>query len=555
MGMKRILLVLLLLLTPIVASAQVPILGSTLQSTSTTQTSVKVGCAVGSSTCTGGVLLGSVVFTNNTPSPTTNTVYMAGTTLTWPNAFSAASITASGNITGATLTGTISTASQPNITGLGTVTSGTWSALFGAVSGANLTNITAANVTGSHTLPDGVLSTNVPLINAANVWSNTNTFGSLFLAGNGAAIYIDTLGAAGTGSLNFGYSINSDLTIAGGTNPWINQNGYSSGGTRYRDLKIGDGRGAAVVELTASTKSAQFNGTLRSLGTFDVNGIFVVTAASGNLAINTNKFTVDGATGDTVVAGTFRSKGDAVIGDGAGSTSDLRIEGTLLVKRADIAAGSFGVDNSGNVAILNSSSVHKTDIQASTGIVSTEGGLVFNQVDGSAQTGQINAVGYQLSTTQFRDLDILDGKGNRLFKFSGQGNAPGAFVPTGYNIDLGAVAYGGRATVNGTNILNIYTGTAPQGAAGDHMGSVYVKNVAGSGEVFVMDEAGNATQISPHDPLTNDWVYNSTDTRNGRLLYVKMEQLVKDYDARFGTHFVFDSAVTKFQPRIRLGSQ
>lgn len=40
-----------------------------------------------------------------------------------------------------------------------------------SVSGANLTGLTAANISGSHTLSDGVLSTNVPLLNAANAWS------------------------------------------------------------------------------------------------------------------------------------------------------------------------------------------------------------------------------------------------------------------------------------------------------------------------------------------------------------------------------------------------
>lgn len=57
---------------------------------------------------------------------------------------------ASGNVTG-TLSGS-------------SVSGGT----FGAVNGSALTNITAANVTGSHTLPDSVLSTNVPLLNAAS---------------------------------------------------------------------------------------------------------------------------------------------------------------------------------------------------------------------------------------------------------------------------------------------------------------------------------------------------------------------------------------------------
>jgi hypothetical protein len=46
---------------------------------------------------------------------------------------------------------------------------------FGAVNGSALTSLTAANITGSNTLPDGVLSTNVPLLNTANTWTKPQT--------------------------------------------------------------------------------------------------------------------------------------------------------------------------------------------------------------------------------------------------------------------------------------------------------------------------------------------------------------------------------------------
>jgi hypothetical protein len=94
--------------------------------------------------------------------------YFAGTLTAGTFSGSAASLT---SIPAANLTGTIASATQDLITRTGTVTSGTWSGLFGAVTGANLTNLTAANVTGSHTLPDGVLSTNVPLLNVANTFT------------------------------------------------------------------------------------------------------------------------------------------------------------------------------------------------------------------------------------------------------------------------------------------------------------------------------------------------------------------------------------------------
>jgi hypothetical protein len=44
-----------------------------------------------------------------------------------------------------------------------------------ALNGSALTSLTAANVAGSHTLPDGVLSTNVPLLSAANAFTANQT--------------------------------------------------------------------------------------------------------------------------------------------------------------------------------------------------------------------------------------------------------------------------------------------------------------------------------------------------------------------------------------------
>ena len=123
--------------------------------------------------------------------------------------FSAGTISAAltGNVTGnvsgtaATVTGATqaSITTLSNLVSTGTITSGTWSGSFGAVSGASLTSLTAANITGSHTLPDSVLSTNVPLLNAANAFTNTGrtSFGGEVTASEGTW---------GTG----GYSFNQD---------------------------------------------------------------------------------------------------------------------------------------------------------------------------------------------------------------------------------------------------------------------------------------------------------------------------------------------------------
>lgn len=75
-------------------------------------------------------------------------------------------------------TSTVSSIATANSSVLITSSGGvpSWSTTLPAVNGSALTNLTAANITGSHTLPDGVLSTNVFLLNANQTVTGTTTF-------------------------------------------------------------------------------------------------------------------------------------------------------------------------------------------------------------------------------------------------------------------------------------------------------------------------------------------------------------------------------------------
>ena len=54
---------------------------------------------------------------------------------------------------------------------------------------------------------------------------------------------------------------------------------------------------------------------------------------------------------------------------------------------------------------------------------------------------------------------------------------------------------------------------------------LYAKDVTDSSELFVRDEAGNITQLSPHNSDNGEWWFNST--RNGKVFRVHMEKLVR----------------------------
>ena len=68
-------------------------------------------------------------------------------------------------------------------------------------------------------------------------------------------------------------------------------------------------------------------------------------------------------------------------------------------------------------------------------------------------------------------------------------------------------------------------------------GKLYSKDVSGSAEVFVQDEAGNVTQISPHNE-DGDWEYFSKNTKTGRVLKINMEKMIRRLEEITGESFI-----------------
>jgi hypothetical protein len=95
------------------------------------------------------------------------------------------------------------------------------------------------------------------------------------------------------------------------------------------------------------------------------------------------------------------------------------------------------------------------------------------------------------------------------------------------NVSIGGTA--DRATTVGTKALNIFDGTAPVGTLANGV-SFY----SASGEANVMDAAGNATLLSPHDSETNEWIFRSKHTPTGKVLRIDVERLLRFVNEHFG---------------------
>jgi len=89
-----------------------------------------------------------------------------------------------------------------------------------------------------------------------------------------------------------------------------------------------------------------------------------------------------------------------------------------------------------------------------------------------------------------------------------------------------------HATTAGTNIISLFNGTAPVGT---------IQNGASffcaSGQMKVIQANGTATDVSPHNPETDEWWFNSKDV-HGRVFRVHMERLMRKLDEMLGGGFI-----------------
>jgi hypothetical protein len=66
---------------------------------------------------------------------------------------------------------------------------------------------------------------------------------------------------------------------------------------------------------------------------------------------------------------------------------------------------------------------------------------------------------------------------------------------------------------------------------------IYAKDESSSAEVFVRDEAGNVTKISPHNEA-GEWEYYSRNTKTGKVVRVNMEEMIRDLEQLTGKTYI-----------------
>ena len=132
-------------------------------------------------------------------------------------------------------------------------------------------------------------------------------------------------------------------------------------------------------------------------------------------------------------------------------------------------------------------------------------------------------------------LDVADGSEDGIIEF--------AFKKNGSNNISGRFRSDSLQLLNDTSLR--VTGHVELGVlASDpntttNIAHIYAKDDSSVAEVFVRDEAGNVTKISPHNEQ-GEWEYYSRNTKTGKTVRVNMEEMIRDIEQLTGKTYIQD---------------
>jgi hypothetical protein len=249
------------------------------------------------------------------------------------------------------------------------------------------------------------------------------------------------------------------------------------------------------------------------------SGLYTVNGASSPIGISENSNITSGNLNVNITKTGISLNANAPILWNSGSTT-LNGSNDLTIGRGSAANFQIGAATGAGAAVAQTLSV-----QGSSG--NSAAAALFT-IAGSDQTG---------TTTTGGGIKIRGGNGTTaggtVEIWTSATSTPAVVLQAtaAANVKIAGTAV--RGTTEGTNHLDIFNGTAPVGTLTNGI-SLY----SASGELNVMDAAGNATLLSPHDLNTNEWIFYSKNTVTGKVLRIDMERLMKAIDAKLGGGFI-----------------
>ena len=298
----------------------------------------------------------------------------------------------------------------------------------------------------------------------------------------------------------------------------------SYGGTQRAILtsagKLRIGTGTPTHQYDQLAAVSDFAAGSYSIGGSQYTAAFLKATLDQTIPDNTRTFTVDSIYNPTTATDIVNAAIFGIASVPSGNTQTLTLTSLRGVNGYGYTAGSGAVGEiTGGLYIgQNAGTGTTTDLSSVwSQIATTNASAVVTNAYGFRVTMPANS-GTMTDTYGFHVGDITSGtQTNQAWSFYGSDANSRSYL--NHSLDIGGTA--NRGTTEGTNQLKVFNGTAPVGTLTNGV-SLY----STSGELRVMDSAGNATLLSPHDDETGEWITFMQNTVTGRVLRVDMEALV-----------------------------
>jgi len=361
------------------------------------------------------------------------------------------------------------------------------------------------------------------------------------VATDGTDAYATTgpiISSEGTDQLSFTATISGDIVT-------ISAASSSGGSTTVNAYRINLKRDAeADISNTVSLSAAQ---TISGNKTFtDSTELKFGTGGDANIKHTGTNLNINETTGDVNIR-TYANDKDVVISsdDGSGGITEYVVAdgSTGAVKLKHYGTTVFETTSTG--ASITNTSTSDALLVTTTEDSSTAGPVISLKRNSSSPAdadylGQIKFKGENDNDQEVnyakisgKILDASDGSEDGILEF--------AFMKNGSQNISGRFRSDSLQLLNDTSLrvsghveLGVLSGD-PSGTA-DHA-HIYAKDDSASAEVFVKDEAGNVTKLSPHNKKGN-WEYYSRNVKTGKVVRVDMEEMIRDMEKLTGKTYI-----------------
>ena len=396
------------------------------------------------------------------------------------------------------------------------------------------------------------------------------------LAHNNSAAVVSTSHATKSTSSNAYITVDADVT---GGNARLKATGTSVvNSVSFYRLALGDNTSAGTTGnvtnvintdvdsasesidswAKASYRGAKYYISVNNASKTEVTNIEALVVHDGTTAFIT-AYGVTNTGSNDLVSLTAAVDGNNVVVSAQGNEPNLRIT-SYRILLADNESGSSG-DNVNVVAATTVSSTATTvdsfvnsaytgAFYVFTGYNSTEGSASATEVMVVSNDDVYVSVGPAVSTKGTDQLEFSATQSGSTVTVKAASTSGASTTVNGYRVHMlrgqaGASTADTVLVSTNQNITGTKAFTKPiQLTISDSNPStvantahIYAKDESSSAEVFVSDEAGNVTKISPHNE-DGDWEYYSRNTKTGKTVRVNMEEMIRDIEKLTGKTYI-----------------